>query len=98
MIKQPKAPNQVFDKVDNATKTKSATTSTSTQDEGDTASTKKVLGAFAKAAQQNPNDTSSADVTMKALGILAGGGGVIMKLLQQLLQKKAHQKTLPKLI
>jgi hypothetical protein len=42
----------------------------------DTAATNKVLGAFAKAAQQNPNDTSAADVTMKALGILVGGGGV----------------------
>ena len=43
---------------------------------GDSAATNSVLGAFAKAAQQNPNDTSAADVTMKALGILAGGGGV----------------------
>jgi hypothetical protein len=68
--------NQVFDKVDNNTKTKSATTSTSTQEQGDTASANKVLGAFAQAAQQNPNDTSSADLTMKALGLLAGGGGV----------------------
>lgn len=42
----------------------------------DTSSTNRVLSAFAKAAAQNPNDTSAADVTMKALGILAGGGGV----------------------
>ena len=68
--------NQVFDKVDNASKTKSATTSTSAQEQGDTASTNKVLGAFAQAAQQNPNDTSSADLTMKALGLLVSGGGV----------------------
>ncbi len=69
--------NQVFDKVGNTTKTKSASNSTSMQEQGvDTSSTNKVLGAFAKAAEQNPNDTSSADLTMKALGLLAGGGGV----------------------
>jgi len=43
---------------------------------GDTASTNRVLGAFAKAASDNPNDTSAADLTMKALGNLMGGGGV----------------------
>jgi hypothetical protein len=32
-----------------------------------------VLGAFAKAAAANPNDSSSADLTMKALGMLVGG-------------------------
>jgi hypothetical protein len=67
--------NKVLDKIDNSTKSKSNTTTT-TETPGDTASTNKVLGAFAKAAQQNPNDTSAADVTMKALGILAGGDGV----------------------
>jgi hypothetical protein len=36
----------------------------------------KVLGSFSKAAEENPNDTSSADLTMKALGILTGGKGV----------------------
>jgi hypothetical protein len=36
----------------------------------------KVLDAFTKTAKDNPNDTSSADLTMKALGNLAGGGGV----------------------
>ena len=36
----------------------------------------KVLQAFADAARQNPNDTSAGDMTMKALGLLAGGGGV----------------------
>jgi len=45
-------------------------------DQRDTASTNKVLGAFAKAARDNPNDTSSADIAMKALGNLTGGGGV----------------------
>jgi hypothetical protein len=69
--------NQVLDKVDNSMKTKSGSNSTNTPGEqGDTASTNRVLDAFAKAAEQNPNDTSAADVTMKALGILAGGGGV----------------------
>ncbi len=48
----------------------------SSESYGDTASTNKVLGAFAKAAEQNPNDTSAADVTMKALGILTSGGGI----------------------
>ena len=69
----------VFSKVSNATKkkSKSNTTTNSMQEQGvDTASTNKVLGAFAQAATPNPNDTSSADLTMKALGLLAGGGGV----------------------
>jgi hypothetical protein len=35
-----------------------------------------LLGAFAKAGAANPNDTSAADLTMKALGIFTGGGGV----------------------
>ncbi len=48
----------------------------SSESYGDTASTNKVLGAFAKAAEQNPNDTSAADVTMKALGLLVSGGGI----------------------
>ncbi len=75
--KAAKSTNQVFDKVDGTTKTKSTSnTTTSAGVQADTASTNKVLGAFAKAAQQNPNDTSAADVTMKALGILAGGDGV----------------------
>lgn len=34
----------------------------------------RVISAFAKAAKDNPNDTSSADVTIKALGNLMGGG------------------------
>jgi hypothetical protein len=36
----------------------------------------RVISAFAKAAKDNPDDTSSADVTIKALGNLMGGGGV----------------------
>jgi hypothetical protein len=42
----------------------------------DTSSIRRVLGAFAGAAADNPNDTSSSDLTMKALGRLIGGGGV----------------------
>ena len=42
----------------------------------DTTPLNKVLDAFTKAAKDNPNDTSSADLTMKALGNLIGGGGV----------------------
>ena len=67
--------NKTIDKTfDAATSKPNGNTSPGTV--GDSAATNSVLGAFAKAAQQNPNDTSAADVTMKALGILAGGGGV----------------------
>jgi hypothetical protein len=34
------------------------------------------LGAFSKAGSTNPGDTSAANMTMKALGIFTGGGGV----------------------
>ena len=36
----------------------------------------RVFGAFGKAASDNPNDTSSADLVMKALGNLTGGNGI----------------------
>ena len=39
----------------------------------DTAATTKLLNSFAQAAAANPNDTSSADLTMKALGIFTSG-------------------------
>lgn len=42
----------------------------------DTSGMSRVLGAFAQAAAANPNDTNAGDVTMKALGLLTGGGGV----------------------
>jgi hypothetical protein len=58
-------------KVDSSVQTKLSSSSA-----GDTASTNRVLGAFAKAAADNPNDTSSADLTAKALSNLMGGGGV----------------------
>jgi hypothetical protein len=67
--------NKALDKVDSATRI-SANPQTSNKAPVDTASTNSVLGAFAKAAAANPNDTSSADLTMKALALLAGGGGV----------------------
>lgn len=70
--------NKALDKLDSATQVKSNHTNhtVSNNSVGDTAATHSVLGAFAKAAAENPNDTSSADVTMKALGIMAGGGGI----------------------
>ncbi|MEO6963003.1 MAG: DUF4412 domain-containing protein [Puia sp.] len=78
--------NKALDKVDNSTQAKPKSNNTSATGHAnpavnsgvlaDTAATNSVLGAFAKAAQQNPNDTSAADLTMKALGLLAGGGGV----------------------
>jgi len=42
----------------------------------DTAAMGGVLGAFAKAAHDNPNDTSMSDLLGKSLGNIAGGGGV----------------------
>ncbi|MBS1599044.1 MAG: DUF4412 domain-containing protein [Bacteroidetes bacterium] len=67
--------NKVLDKVDSSTqiKSKSGNSSATSTTPRDTASTNRVLGAFAKAAQQNPNDTSAADLTMKALGIMVAG-------------------------
>jgi hypothetical protein len=68
--------NKALDKVDSSTqiKSKSGNSSPSSATPQNTEGTNSVLGAFAKAAQQNPNDTSSADLTMKALGIIAAGG------------------------
>ncbi|MDP4130195.1 MAG: DUF4412 domain-containing protein [Bacteroidota bacterium] len=79
--------NKALDKVDNSTQSKPKTNNSSTAASpstagsssatpADKAASNSVLGAFAKAAQQNPNDTSAADLTMKALGLLAGGGAV----------------------
>ena len=76
------AQNRANDKASNATnkaidnmgssKHKKANNSSST----DTAAVGGVLGAFAKAANDNPNDTSMSDLLSKSLGNLAGGGGV----------------------
>lgn len=75
--------NKAMDKIDSALqiKSKKKTNSTNTATtpgavQGDSSATNRVLGAFTQAAAQNPNDTSSADLTMKALGLLAGHGGV----------------------
>jgi uncharacterized membrane-anchored protein YitT (DUF2179 family) len=67
--------NKALDKIDSGMQSKSAKENTSGS-QGDIGATNGVLGAFAKAVQQNPNDTSAADVTIKALGLLTGGGGV----------------------
>ena len=77
--------NSLLNKADSATQLKSksggsGSTGTGLSGGGSTAgdlgSNNRVLGSFAKAAAQNPNDTSSSDLTMKALGIMSGGGGV----------------------
>ena len=79
--------NKILDKVDSASQFKPGTgsnsTNSSTANSGSSNSAasndpamNKVLGAFANAAANNPNDTSASDLTMKALGNLAGGGGV----------------------
>lgn len=73
--KADQATNQAIDNAGNSAKKNSNNGNTSASDV-DTASLTKVLGAFGQAVQENPNDTSSADLTMKALGILTGGGGV----------------------
>ncbi len=69
------ATNKAIDKIGSGTQKKSGNNS-SNSSIIDTAAIGGVLGAFAKAAQDNPNDTSAADLTMKALGNLTGGGGV----------------------
>lgn len=58
--------------IDGITQPKSKNTSSDV----DTAAVGGVLGAFAKAANDNPNDTSMSDLLSKGLGNLAGGGGV----------------------
>ena len=66
--------NKAIDQVDPATQSKSHPVNSggSTSSPNDTTAIHGVLGAFAKAAAANPNDTSAADLTMKALGIMAG--------------------------
>jgi hypothetical protein len=67
--------NKALDKVDSSTQIGTHPAS-SNKASSDTSANNGVLGAFAKAAAENPNDTSSADLTMKALGILTGQTGV----------------------
>ena len=66
--------NKAIDQVDPATQSKShkQSSGSATASPSDTAALHGVLGAFAKAAEANPNDTSAADLTMKALGLMAG--------------------------
>lgn len=68
--------NNVKQSQQNATKPNSSNQSESIDTTGLNNDLNKVLGAFGKAASDNPNDTSAADLTMKALGNLTGGGGV----------------------
>src|SRR5580692_12843315 len=58
--------NKLLDKLDSATTFKKP----------DTSGMSRVLGAFAKTAAENPNDTNQADLLSKSLGRLAGGDGV----------------------
>src|SRR5689334_12028361 len=72
--------NKAMDKIDSVLQMKAKKKTNSNNAgagvlQGDSSSTNRVLSAFAQAAAQNPNDSSSADVTMKALGILGGHGG-----------------------
>ena len=64
--------NKAIDQIDPTTQSKSHSGNTNSSP-GDTAAMHGVLGAFARAAAENPNDTSGADLTMKALSIMAGG-------------------------
>ena len=68
--------NNTIDKVDSLGHPRTTTTNTTANSSPFDTSSNSVLGAFAKAAARNPNDTSSADLTMKALGIMTGGEGV----------------------
>jgi hypothetical protein len=67
--------------IDNVKQSQQNKTTNSTQAEsidttGLSKNMTKVFGAFGKAASDNPNDTSSSDLVMKALGNLTGGGGI----------------------
>lgn len=64
--------NKALDKVDSGTQLK-GTHSNNGLNNIDTSSTSRLMNSFARAAAANPNDTSSADLTMKALGIFASG-------------------------
>ena len=66
------ATNKTIDKIGSGKHKKTNNNSSN----ADTAAVGGVLGAFAKAANDNPNDTSMSDLLSKGLGNLAGGGGV----------------------
>jgi Domain of unknown function (DUF4412) len=67
--------NNVKQTVQNRANGKADQATNKSLDKVDTSSNS-LLGSFAKASSSNPKDTSAADLTMKALGIFAGGGGV----------------------
>ena len=74
---------QILKKIIDNVKQNQQTNKNSTSSQTDTIDTTgltnditRVLGAFGKAASDNPNDTSSADIVMKGLGNLAGGNGI----------------------
>jgi Domain of unknown function (DUF4412) len=69
--------NKVLDKVDSASRFSSGSkTGTGTGGSVDTTGINRVLGAFAKTAAENPNDTNQADLLSKSLGRMVGGDGV----------------------
>ena len=77
--------NKLLDKVDSATTVggghKGGTGTGGTGNGGlppglDTSGFGRVLGAFAKTAAENPNDTNRADLLSKSLGRMVGGDGV----------------------
>lgn len=68
------ATNKTLDKVDNATKGKN--NGATTPNSGGQSDQDRVFGGFAKAAQDNPNDTSMGDLVAKSLGNIMGGNGV----------------------
>ena len=83
------ATNKVLDQADSATRigTAGGASSGSSGAHGgsggglsggsiDTSGFGRVLGAFAKTAAENPNDTNQADLVMKSLGRMVGGDGV----------------------
>jgi hypothetical protein len=67
--------NNVKQTVQNRANGKADQATNKSLDKVDTSSNS-LLGAFSKASAANPKDTSAADLTMKALGIFTGGGGV----------------------
>jgi Domain of unknown function (DUF4412) len=66
--------NNLLDKIDSATKIGGGTKGTTGKI--DTSGMGRVLGAFAKTAAENPNDTNRADLLSKSLSRMVGGDGV----------------------
>ncbi|MBS1974562.1 MAG: hypothetical protein JST13_09440, partial [Bacteroidetes bacterium] len=66
--------NKAIDKADPTTK--SSNNGANASNSSGRSDQDRVLGGFAKAAQDNPNDTSMSDLIAKSLGNIIGGGGV----------------------